>query len=285
MAAQVGKILEWLDAYYPFRFAESWDNCGLLVGDPGDPVEKILVALDVGSDVLAEAQLLRCQCIVTHHPLLFQPIRAVRADVFPGNLVIGAIRNGINLVAAHTNLDAAVGGTNDALSDRLSLREARPLEVDPAMAGARSYGGMGRLGRLDREMSLDELAGWLGGILGGIPVRMVGDPRMRVQTTALCTGSGSSLMKQALAAGARAFVTGDLKYHDAQWAVEAGLGVIDVGHFASERLIVEPLAARLRKCSEDEGFQTDVVVSNQERDPFQARGPSFREQSKETHLA
>ncbi len=279
---RIKKVLEWLDAYAPFRFAASWDNCGLLVGDPEAFVERILVALDVGSGVLAEAEETGCQCVVTHHPLLLRPLSSVRADVFPGSLVIRAIRSGINLVAAHTNLDAACGGTNDILSGMLSLEEVEPLEVDGAMAGEESYKGIGCVGYMAHEMTLDGLVDRLQNLFGEIGIRVIGERETRVRKVALCTGSGSGLMKLALARGAGAYITGDVKYHDAQWAGEVGLAVVDIGHFASERPIVEPLAAYLRDCSKRDGYRMDVVVSNRERDPFRF---NCRRKAEETHIA
>jgi dinuclear metal center YbgI/SA1388 family protein len=264
----VRDILSWLDYFAPFRYAAPWDQCGLQVGDPNAPVQRLLVALDPGSATLREARDLVCQCLVTHHPLLFQPLKAVRADHFPGNLVIAALLGGIHLIAAHTNVDTARDGTNEVLGERLSVGQMEPLESDQARIGEDRYGGMGRVGLLPERMTFAELVAKTGDALGGVPVRAVGDATMQVARVALCSGSGGSLLEQAIRAGVDVFITGDIKYHDAQRAVEAGLALIDVGHFASEQIVVRPLAAFLRAQAALHQEVLDVLEARVEKDPF-----------------
>lgn len=265
---RVRDILAWLDGFAPFRYAAPWDQCGLQVGDPDAPVTRLLVALDPSSATIEEARSLACQCLVSHHPLLFQPLKTVRTDHFPGNLVITALVGGLHLIAAHTNLDAARDGTNTVLGERLSLTQLEPLERDPAREGEERYGGMGRVGLLPRAMTLAELAANTRDALGAVAVRAVGDGTRRVVRVALCSGSGGSLLEQALTAGVDVFVTGDIKYHDAQRAVEAGLALIDVGHFASEQLIVRPLAAFLQRQAALHRKALQILEATVEQDPF-----------------
>ncbi|MEN6484828.1 MAG: Nif3-like dinuclear metal center hexameric protein [Syntrophobacteraceae bacterium] len=265
---RVKDILAWIDDYAPFRYAESWDRCGLQVGDPQARVERVLVALDPGTSSIEEAQRLECQCLVSHHPLIFRPLNTVREDRFPECLVIRALKAGIHLIAAHTNLDASRGGTNELLSEMLSLDSHGPLEVNAAWRSDDRYAGMGRMGVLPEAMSLDRLSRSVQKALGGIDVRVVGRPEQQVELVALCTGSGGGLLERAIEAGADAYVSGDIKYHEAQRAVEAGLGLIDVGHYASEKPIVELLASYLRSRSAEEGLVLDVVAACDESDPF-----------------
>ena len=265
---RVKDILAWIDDYAPFRFAESWDNCGLQVGDPQSRVDRVLVALDPGSSSLEEAERLACQCLVTHHPLIFQPLHSVRLDRFPERLVARALKSGIHLIAAHTNLDVARGGTNELLSEMLALESHGPLEVNVALREESRYAGIGRMGVLREAMSLDRLARSVQKTLGGIAARVVGNPDKPVELVALCTGSGGSLMDLAIEAGADAYVSGDIKYHEAQKALEAGLALIDVGHFASERPIVESLVTYLKSRSAADGAALDVVAAPGEIDPF-----------------
>lgn len=272
---RVKDILSWIDAYAPFRYAASWDNCGLLVGDPEAGVERVLTALDVSSETLSEAENTRSQCLVTHHPLLLNPIKAVRLDSFPGNLVARALKSGINLIAAHTNLDAAREGTNGQLSRILSMEMVEPLEIDPPWRHEETYGGMGRVGFLSSPAPLKEFVESIREALGQIDIRVVGNPEQIVHKVALCTGSGGSLIRQAFASGSQVYITGDLKYHDAQWALEVGLALIDIGHFASERLIAGPLADYLRSRSLQSPDKLEVIVAMQEKDPFWFKGKSF----------
>lgn len=272
---QVSDILTWLDKHAPFRYAESWDRCGLQVGDPKAGVNRVLVALDPGSEILEEAKDQGCQCLVTHHPLIFRSLNAVRADEFPGKLVIEALRSEINLIAAHTNLDAARGGTNDELARLLNIEAVEPLEVERSWVGEERYGGMGRVGFLNRSMSLEKLIEEIQKILGGIEVRGVGNPAGSVRRIALCTGSGGSLVERVISAGCDVYVTGDIKYHEAQRAVEAGLTLIDIGHFASERLIIQPLASYLRLQASHHHADLEVFTARREKDPFWFSGKAL----------
>jgi dinuclear metal center YbgI/SA1388 family protein len=264
----VSDILTWLDLYAPFRFAASWDNCGLQVGSPSAPVKRILVSLDPTSGTLSEAERLECQCLVTHHPLLFRPLNAVRADQFPGNLVISALLKDIHLIAAHTNLDVAQGGTNEKLGELLSLNSIQPLECDDSNQGADRYRGMGLVGFLTQRMTFKALLDKTTKVFGTLTVRAVGDAEKPVRRIALCSGSGSSLIERAIGVGSDVFITGDIKYHDAQRALEAGMALIDIGHFASERIVVGPLAAFIRAQAASHGESLEVFESMTEKDPF-----------------
>lgn len=264
----VRDILAWIDLYAPFRYAESWDHCGLQVGDPQASVRRILVALDPNSATLGEAEERECQCLVTHHPLVFHSVNAVRADQFPGNLIIRAVLKGIHVIAAHTNLDVAKGGTNDRLGRMLSLQDLQALEIDPSKETEDRYLGMGLVGSFPQMMSLREVVGKTQVVLGGIRVRAVGDAEWPIQRVALCTGSGGSLLERAISADSDCFITGDIKYHDAQRAIEAGMALIDIGHFASERIVVQPLAAFLRAQAVAQQESLEVLETSVESDPF-----------------
>jgi dinuclear metal center YbgI/SA1388 family protein len=272
MIARVRNILEWIDRQAPFRYAASWDNCGLQVGDPEAPVERVLVALDPSSWSIGEAEARGCGCLVTHHPLLLRPIKTVRPDSYPGSAVFSAIRKGINLIAAHTNLDAAVAGTNDQLAKLLLLENLEPLEVEAAWRTEPLYGGMGKIGMLKAPITLRQLAENLREALGTPGIRMVGDPVHEIHRVALCTGSGGSLMEFVIARGCDVYVTGDVKYHEAQLALEAGLCVLDIGHFPSERLIVKPMADYLQVQANLSGVSLEVLTALIEKDPFKPLG-------------
>jgi dinuclear metal center YbgI/SA1388 family protein len=264
----VRNILCWLDDFAPFRFAESWDHCGLQVGDPEASLERILVALDPCSQTIREAERLKCQCMVTHHPIIHRPLNAVRMDEHPGRLVAEALMKGISMIAVHTNLDAACQGTNDHLARLLALDVLEPLEADAGWKQEQLYGGMGRVGLLSRPVSLGEMVEATRGALGGIGVRVVGNREKVIQRVAVCSGSGGSLVERVIATGSDAYVTGDIKYHEAQRAVEADLALIDIGHFASERIIVKPLVDYLTAKAAVEGSRLEVFAATEERDPF-----------------
>lgn len=268
MIARVTDVMAWLDAHAPFRYAADWDNSGLQVGDPGAEVARIMVALDVTPGTLTEAATSGCQCLVTHHPLIFQAFKALRFDQSPAVLIVNAIRNGIHLIAVHTNLDMACDGTNQQLARMLRLEGCSPLESDPRWQGEERYAGLGAVGELPQVMTLEHFGAQLQRLFPGACLRLVGDNRRPVRQIALCTGSGAGLMEMAIARGCDVFVSGDFKYHEARRAEEAGLALVDLGHFTSERLIVEPLAEALRVAVASAAVEVEILTAREEAEPF-----------------
>ena len=150
--ATVNDIYAFLNDLAPVRYQMDFDNAGFLVGDGSAAVEHVLLALDITDDVIAEAAALRAQLIVSHHPLIFTPLRRATADDLTGRKVLALARNGIAAVCMHTNLDIADGGVNDALMAALGAEVAGGLEP----SGTDADGGMltcGRVGRLLEPMS------------------------------------------------------------------------------------------------------------------------------------
>jgi dinuclear metal center YbgI/SA1388 family protein len=270
MVARIADIMAWLDAYAPFRYAADWDNCGLLVGDPQAEASRILVALDVTAGVLAEAEAIRCQCLVTHHPLLFQPLKSLRFDQAPAALIVRAVRNGVHLIAAHTNLDVARDGTSQHLMRMLGIQDCQPLETDPRWEGEARYVGMGAVGDLPAVVTLRTFVARLQGLFPEAQLRVVGAGDRIVRRVALCTGSGAGLLEKVIAGRCDVYLSGDFKYHEARRAEEAGLALVDLSHFASERLVVEPLAQALRQATAGAAAAVEVVTAQSERDPFRS---------------
>lgn len=226
-------IVDYIDRFAPFDTAESWDNSGLLIGSPDLPVTRVVAALDATGEVLRHAARTGAELVVTHHPVIFRPLRAVT----PGTPVWEAVRAGVSVLCAHTNLDAAAGGVNDLLAQALGLGEIAPLEGE---------GVLGRMGVLKAPLQPGDFAAYVkeklccGGLRyvpGKLPVRRVG----------LCSGSGASFLPAAAAAGADAFVTGDVKHDQLLTAAALGVTLIDAGHFATERVVVPELARRLQE--------------------------------------
>ncbi|HPI92089.1 MAG TPA: Nif3-like dinuclear metal center hexameric protein [Deltaproteobacteria bacterium] len=238
-------VMTVLDAIAPFDTAEEWDNAGLQVGDPSVEVTSVLVALDPSIEVISRAGRLKTDLIVTHHPLMIKPIP--RLDLSSGTTrKIGMlIRGGISLVSMHTNLDKTPGGVADELASRLDLHGITP------------YGAL-RVGTLGRPTPLDHWCRELP--FSGARICNAGRDVYRV---AACPGSGMDYWRQASALGCDTLVTGDVRYHAGLDAVEAGMNVVDLGHFGTEEIIVKPLAARLRR-----ELKRVVVRAHRGRDVF-----------------
>ncbi|MBC7961440.1 MAG: Nif3-like dinuclear metal center hexameric protein [Steroidobacteraceae bacterium] len=353
----------------PVALAESWDNPGLQVGDPVAEVRLIMVALDPTPDVINSAVAASCQLLVTHHPLIFKPLKSISTATPQGSLIHTAIKGGLSIISMHTNYDIATGGLNDLLARRIGLSSSVPLQITtsrelvkliifvPAshldvvrnalFPHTRSLGnyrdcsfaangegtflplegaepfigtvgtrqkvseerlellvertnlsraikallsshpyeepaydlypllndgeklGLGRVGRLPETLSLAEYAGQIKAALSAPGLRYVGDPAARISKVALCSGSGASLLREAVRAGADLLVTGDVKYHEARDAQDLGIALIDAGHFPTEIIMVAAIVEQLGRALAEAGCgECQVLPCCVENDPF-----------------
>jgi dinuclear metal center YbgI/SA1388 family protein len=221
------------DRYDP-AWAESWDAVGLVCGDPGAQVRRVLFAVDPVAEVADEALGWGADLIVTHHPLLLRPVHGVPATTPKGRLVHRLIRGGTALFTAHTNADVADPGVSDALARAVGLTgDLRPLSPSPDDPRR----GLGRVGELPEPLTLREFAA---GAAEGLPataggLRVAGDPDALIRTVAVCGGAGDSLLGAARAAGADVYLTADLRHHPASEFREAGTtALVDAAHWATE---------------------------------------------------
>lgn len=273
MTATVADIMEIMEAIAPAHLARQWDNVGLQIGDPDWTVASVEVALDPTLEVMRNAARNGTDLLITHHPLIFRPLKRIDLRSGQGAVIEMAMTRRIAVFAAHTNLDAAIGGVNDILALRLGLVDVVPLAAGSARGHCHDTAGekgpgLGRVGRLPQPAALGDFARMVQDRLELDAVKLSGDPQLQVQLAAVCSGSGSGLMKDFFAGDAQVYVSGDLNYHNAIDAVAAGRGLIDVGHFASEFIMVDALAGRLRERLGGAGIQADVRACGIERDPF-----------------
>lgn len=243
----------------PRRFAEEWDNPGLLIGDPLSEVKKIFVCLDVLDKNISQAIELDAQLIVAHHPLIFRAIKNVRFDLPLGNKIARLIKNNLAVFAVHTNLDSAEGGVNDVLAKKIGL-------VDVKLLGEEEF-SMGRLGNLEVPMTAVEFAQHVKKSLNADNVRLIDAGNFLIGKVGVCGGAGADFIQKAKFFGAQAFVTGDVKYHEAQAAVENEIHVVDAGHFSTEFPIVHELAEYLR--DELKNFDVEIFEDTNAKDFFQ----------------
>ena len=362
----VHDFLKALERLAPASLAESWDNVGLQAGSRAAETRSVLVSLNITDEVLSEAATRGSRLILTHHPLIFQPLASVSEDSGAGRLISRAVREGINIVAAHTNLDSARGGLADVLAELLGLRNVKALvgaptgwsklvafvpsqeaeqvkaavfdagagvigdyqhcswsvegqgsflpvegahptvgqldkeekvrerrlemvlptakseKVVDALIRAHSYeepaydihpletrrrdAGAGRVGDLDAETPLEDVASMAAELFGLEEVRYTGEPQRHIRRIALVPGSGSDLISAAVFQNAEVLITGDYRYHHAQEADEAGLSLADVPHGVSEAVALENWLPRLEH--ELSGYKTEVIMSKVETDPW-----------------
>ncbi len=264
MAFNVADIIGLMNKVAPPHLAETWDNSGLQVGDPFRPVRKIWVALDPLPEVVEKACDAEVDLLITHHPLIMTPVKSLDLSLPTGQIIARAIHSRLALFCAHTNFDSVKNGLNDILCDRIGVTGLRPLEENEDG----TLEGIGRIGTLPSAQPLKTFAGRVKTVLGLNWLRLVGDPAMTVQTVAVCTGSGGSLIELFLATDADVYVTGDLKYHNARDAEAAGRALLDIGHFPSEHLMMEPLAHRLQTLLDETGAEVTIEACDFEKDPF-----------------
>ncbi len=369
MVATVADIIEVMETLAPIWLAEEWDNVGLQIGQIDWPVRKIWVALDPFPEIVRDASKHDVNLLITHHPLIFKPLRSINLNTAIGSTIQTAVQRKLAIFTAHTNLDNATNGLNEILSHRIGLKNLKVLGKARAMKsyklvlyvpvdyeqqilkavfqtrageiGAytccsfRSKGkgtfrpestaepflgkqgeisqvdevrietvvqgkdlnsvlehirtvhpyetmaydlyplslleqrqGIGRIGTLEQPEALLNFAQFIKEELGLNYIKVVGNPELIVREAAVCSGSGSGLVDDFLDSGAQVYVSGDLRYHDAKAVEAAGLGLIDIGHFASEHLIVEVLAERLKKILLESHPDVVIEAYKLERDPF-----------------
>ena len=231
----------------PKKLAEEWDNPGLLVGDPNAEVKKIFVCLDVLDENIPRAVEVGAQMIVAHHPLIFHATKNVRYDLPLGRKIFRLVKNNLAVFAAHTNLDSAIGGVNDVLAKKIGL-------TDVKMFGDEEI-SLGRLGTLPTPMTAENFARHVKKVLNAQNIRLVDAGDFTITKVGLCGGAGAEFISKAKFFGAQTFVTGDVKYHEAQAAVENKIHVVDAGHFATEFPIVHVLADYLHDELKDFGVE------------------------------
>lgn len=243
----VTHIYDAIDRLAPFWLTMDFDNTGILVGDRNREVSCALLALDCTPAVVEQAKQLGAQLIVTHHPVIFHPLKRVNEDA----VVYLLIRSDIAVISAHTNLDIAQGGVNDALASAIGLRDCRGLELLNEQTGA----WLGRIGTLPEPLSPEAFAAHIKACLNASSVKFAAAPRV-IRTVALCSGSGADCLDAAISAGADALLTSEVKQHEYLAAAAAGISIFDAGHFDTEDIVIEPLRDYLAKEIPDVHFFT-----------------------------
>ena len=263
----VQEVMDIMEGFAPKHLAEDWDNPGLLVGSPAQKTERIIVCLDVSDDVVQQAIEADAHLIVSHHPLIFRAMRNVRTDLPLGRRIAELLKHDIAVLAAHTNLDIAEGGVNDVLAAAIGVGKLSSFVIEQQDADGHAY-SLGRLGTLATPMTIADFAAQVREALPTAHVRYVDAGLRPVRKVALCSGSGAEFISRAAMLGADAYVTGDVRYHDAQHAAELGLHVIDAGHFGTEFPVVESLRQRLADALAERKKHVEVFADTQSEDFF-----------------
>ena len=234
-------IIHLLETEFPMKYAVPGDKTGFQVGDREQEIHHIFVAVDATEEIIDEAVSLGADMILTHHPMIFSPLAAITTDTFNGRRVIKMIKNGICYMSTHTNYDSC--RMADLAAERLELKDCQVLEE--VADGI----GIGKVGKLPKEMTLRECALYVKDKFCIPSVKFFGDGEQKVQTAAICPGSGRSVIGLCHAMGAEVFITGDIDHHTGIDQADDALPIIDAGHYGVEHIYIEDMCRILsEKC-------------------------------------
>ena len=252
--AELNKIIDFLKSFAPFELAEDYDNVGLLVGDKNKEIKKIMITLDVDEKVVADAKELGCDLIISHHPLIFSPLKRVVSDDACARSVIALIKNDIALVSVHTNFDSADSGLCDLFLDKIVKTKNR-TSIDG--------NGIGRLADLCDECELSDILAKVKDEFNLYALRYVGDKNKKVRKIAVCNGGGADFVYSAKEMGADLYISGDIKYHHARFAYENDIALIEVPHYNAEIIFCEYVKELLEKEFKD---IFELIITDKNKD-------------------
>ncbi|MEY4320124.1 MAG: hypothetical protein RLZZ471_65 [Actinomycetota bacterium] len=264
--AQISDVLAVAESLWPIAGADEWDRPGLIAGSPSNEVSKVLLSVDVTSQLIDDAVAGGFDLVISHHPYLLRGITTLAEDTRKGAVLAKAVRANVSLLAAHTNADITKTGVSATLATALGLNDSQPLVA--ATGGI----GHGRIGELAEPMSLVDFARRIAKVIpataGGVLV--AGNAESRVNRVALCAGAGDSFIDAAIAAQADVYVTSDLRHHPVQDAIELAIAqgrdfsLIEISHWAAESLWLDVAAKELENALPGVKFE----VSDLRTDPW-----------------
>ncbi|MFI3279111.1 MAG: Nif3-like dinuclear metal center hexameric protein [Rikenellaceae bacterium] len=231
-----------IEEFAPLNYQASYDNAGLVVGRSSSEVRGVLLAVDVTEEVIEEAKAAGANLIITHHPIVFHPLKRFNSEGYVERCVEEAIRSDIALYACHTNLDSTPGGMSWRLATMLGLENLTLLQSTSSEENV----GFGVIGELSEPKSFDDFIESMASKLSLSAIRYSKPIERAVSRVALCTGSGGSLMSTVKKSGVDLYITGDLKYNDFMEPT-GEFTVVDIGHFESEYCAIDLLFDILSK--------------------------------------
>ena len=237
------QILDALEQYAPLPLQDSFDNAGLQIGlTEEQEVTGALLCLDVTEDVIDEAVRKGCNLIVAHHPLLFHGLKSITGKTYVERCVIKAIKNGVGIYAAHTNLDNAQGGVNYRIAEKIGLDNIAFLETKQSLMPS----GAGVIGVLPEAEDEEPFLNRLKTLFDIKCLRHNALCGRKIRKVALCGGAGGFLLDNAIKQGADAFLTGEMRYHD-YFGHDGDLLIAEMGHYESEQYTMDIFEDMLRR--------------------------------------
>ena len=226
------EVTNFLEQYAPLEYQETYDNCGLIIGDANAEVKGVLITLDCIESVIDEAIATGCNLIVAHHPIIFSGLKKINGKNYIERAVIKAIKNDIAIYAIHTNLDNVHNGVSAKIADKLGLENCKVLA--PKQELNSDLVGSGIIGELNIPVDSQVFLKNLKQNMQADCVRYTALVKDEIKTVVVCGGSGSFLLNNAIAAKADIFITADFKYHEF-FDTENKIVIADIGHYESEQ--------------------------------------------------
>lgn len=266
MITTVKDILNLINEIAPLDLAEEWDNSGLQIGSPDQPVNKMLIALDPTLEVVQEALSQKAQLLLTHHPLIFRTISSIDFSLYPGQVILAAVKGNLSIISAHTNLDQAENGINQMLARLFELQNIEILQINKHPEYPQL--GLGRIGNLPLARPLGEIAKWVKDKIGAANVSVVGQRERPISRLAVVGGSGGSMVSEAVQRGADLLITGDIGHHDSLKALSLGICLINSGHFFTEWTALRIFKDFLQKEMLDQKWEIQIKFLDKEACPY-----------------
>lgn len=260
---KANQVIARYEAFCPPELSLEGDVCGLQIGTLDKDIERLMIALDLREQTVAEAIEKKVDLIIVKHAPIFRPLKDLRQT--PVNqLLLDLVKHDIAVYVSHTNIDVVEGGLNDWFCDLLGIEQAEPLRL------THGEQGIGRIGQI-KPQALTDFAETVKTVFGLSHLRLISyDSKVNPEITrvAICGGSGQSFYEEALAKGADLYITGDIYYHTAQEMLTQGLLALDPGHHI-EVLFVEKLAQLFQTWQAAEGWNLTIISASQSTNPFQ----------------
>lgn len=253
-SVRINDVYSFLDEKYPLSLQESWDNSGYIVESESDSCSKIVLTLDITNDAVDESVYKKADLIISHHPVIFNPLKKIQANT----PVYKLVRSGIGAICMHTNLDIAEGGTNTVIVRKIAEKLDISANIEPL-----DESGLGCIIELENVVDCVRIAEILKEIFDIERIKMSMYGEFILSKIAVCSGSGGSLWKLAKAKGCDALITGDVK-HDV-WidANNSKFTIIDCGHFHTENIVLW----ELRRVLEEKFPMLDIEIAESTTDP------------------
>lgn len=226
---RISDVINELDSVFPLSSQDSWDNSGLIIGNADWTVKGILFTVDINEQRIDEAIEKGCNLILAHHPILFHGIKRINGTSDEQRTIIKAIQNNIALCAFHTPADKSSIGLSRQIGKQINLQQMKTLIAD-----CNSESGYGVIGQLQQPLTSSEFLQLVAEQLNCPSIRY-NECNKQISKVAICTGSGSEFINDALQQNADAYITGDVKYHQFQQP-EGKMLIADVGHYESEEI-------------------------------------------------